>query len=333
MAKNCINPKCEKEIPSNATFCSFCGAQQIEDLKLTEEEKLRKELQELQGTIDLLKKALADAHQNNDSSVDSLDTIQKLQSQLTDLQSKNITLQSTVSIPNNNKPFPTAILVVGISLLILIGGLIGYFEFYVPFITDRDAPRYYSFATNTFIRSSKESGVEYNKLGSVPYGSELIIYSYESDWSEVKWMCPQTGETINGYISTVYILNQSDFTILNALWGDNDSKEIINTSKCRIALLNYFKEFGYTNEWRVFSKTKGSPLNSTYFYRVVNSDSKFTDFAVIIRNVNTGERKCLLFSFDDDETPHLVYEEIAPIAGDIAKIKRSINDGFIISYK
>ena len=86
MAKNCINPQCEKEIPSNATFCSFCGTQQGEHKNLSQEEKLRKEIVEMQDTIQLLKKALTDAQQNNDSSVEKQQVIESLQKQLDKVQ-------------------------------------------------------------------------------------------------------------------------------------------------------------------------------------------------------------------------------------------------------
>jgi hypothetical protein len=89
MAKNCINPGCGKEIPSSATSCPFCGAQQVEDVQLSEEEKLRKEMSEMQKTMTLLKKALANAQQNSDSSAEKEQQIAKLQKQLADMQSKN----------------------------------------------------------------------------------------------------------------------------------------------------------------------------------------------------------------------------------------------------
>jgi predicted RNase H-like nuclease (RuvC/YqgF family) len=63
MAKNCINPNCNNEIPSSAVYCSYCGAQQISDGDLSEEEKLRKELRTASQTIKLLKKSLADAQE------------------------------------------------------------------------------------------------------------------------------------------------------------------------------------------------------------------------------------------------------------------------------
>ena len=85
MAKNCINPKCDKEIPTSAVFCNFCGTQQVDNENLTEEGKLRKELSEQQETIALLKKALTDAQKNSDSSAKNMQKIEKLQKQLDEL--------------------------------------------------------------------------------------------------------------------------------------------------------------------------------------------------------------------------------------------------------
>jgi hypothetical protein len=239
----------------------------------------------------------------------------------------------------NKKSFPGTILIVGILLLLCVGGAIGYYQYYLPYVTDRDAPRYYTYAaTNTFLRSSQMSGVDYNILVKIPYGSELIVYNNKSEWSEVKW------NTTKGFISSPLILPKRDFYLLNSIWGDIDSREIINTVKCRMALLGYFKSNGYYGVideqirqevftvdsitpdlvWQVFSKQKDSKTNTTYYKRVTDKNSKFTDFAIIIKNPNTSERKCLLFSFSEDETPHLEYEEYAPATGDIVSIESGV---------
>jgi hypothetical protein len=141
MAKNCINPTCGKEIPSSATFCPFCGAQQVENVQLSEEEKLRKEMSEMQETMSLLKKALANAQQNSDSSVENVQEISDLQKQLADMQSKNKTLQNSVknSQPQKeSKSSSASVLTVGLTLLFVVG-LVGYFVFYKPNSIDRDA--------------------------------------------------------------------------------------------------------------------------------------------------------------------------------------------------
>jgi hypothetical protein len=325
MAKEC--PKCKKENPSSANVCMFCGTRFVEIKDLPEEEKLRKQINEMQETIQLLKKALADAQQNNDSSAENIQLVKNLQKKINDMQNKNDVLQKSIkTMPSetSHKSFPTTLLIVGLALLLVVGGLIGYFAFYMPYITDRDAPRFYTYTNGTILRSSEEAGADYNKIGSIPYGSELIVYNNGSLWSDVKWKNNQTNKALKGYISSALILPAGDFKILNNIWGDTDSKDIILTGKCRLALLNYFKANNLSG-WKVYSKLKNSKTNSTYFPKIVNPNSKFSDFAVIIKNDSTNERRCLLFNFDDDETPHLAYVEQAPPTGDIVSITRDYN--------
>ena len=130
-------------------------------------------------------------------------------------------------------------------------------------------------------------------------------------------------------------MEKKDFFLLNSIFGNQDSKETIITTKCRIALLNYFKEKQYIgkidpqlridagisvspnsyNQWQVFTKPKDAKPNSVLFKRLYNKNSQFTDFAVLITNSITKERRLLYFYFDDDETPHLLEEQRAPSDG------------------
>lgn len=205
-----------------------------------------------------------------------------------------------------------------------IGGWFYYQKVYLPEKIDREAPRYYTIANATNIRTSKSSGGDFNKIGSVPFGSELITYSYDTDWSEVK-----DANGNRGFVASDLIVEKSDFYRLNSIFGDASSREIIETVKCRRALLNYFKEHNYIgkiaqsdlqnivpqvqpnsqNQWQVFTRAKGVKPNSVYFSRVINSASKFTDFAVVITNISTQDKRLLLFTFADDESSSLVYEE------------------------
>ena len=174
----------------------------------------------------------------------------------------------------------------------------------------------------------------------MPYGTELITYEIDSEWARVKVNSPN-GDKQEGYVASSYILNKADFFLMNSIFGNQDSKETIITTKCRIALLNYFKERQYIgkiddqmrveagitivpngeNQWQVFTKPKDAKPNSVLFKRLYNKDSQFTDFAVIITNSVTGKKKLLYFYFDEDETPHLLAEQDAPSQGYIVDIK------------
>lgn len=207
-------------------------------------------------------------------------------------------------------------------MIVLIIGIIVFMALahqyvYVPYTIDRDAPRTYVFATNLFLRSSKVADVEYNRIGKIPYGAELITYSNSDGWAEVK----VDGQ--RGVVSSDYLLDYDDFHLLNGVWGNEDAKETIITAKCRLAILDYLKRHGLKTggkEWVVYTKNQEVKPNTVFFPRLANGYNNYTDFAFILTNNETKERKLVLYSFTEDEKPVLMYEENAPQEGDIKNI-------------
>lgn len=234
---------------------------------------------------------------------------------------------------------PVVLSIILAAVILCAGGFFVYNNIIKPRQIDKAAPRYYTFAPSVVLRSSKSSGADFNKIASLPYGTELITYDFGYEWSEVKVNSITSDEKMIGYIASPFILEKSDFFRLNSIFGDTESQSVIETSKCRRALLNYFKEQNYIgrlsametvelglpaptpeNQWQIYCLPKDAPTNNVYFKRLIRKDSKFTDFAVIIKNINTNERKLLFFYFDDDETPHLAVEQDAPEYGTIKNI-------------
>lgn len=215
--------------------------------------------------------------------------------------------------------------------LLLAGALwAGYQFWYKDYKRDNDAPRTYVFADNLFMRSTAVADVEYNRLGTIPYGSELITYSEENGWAYVK----ANGQT--GYVSKDFLLNAKDFQLLNGVWGNNDAKEVVATSKCRLAVLDYLKsgnlKTGSTG-WQIFTKQKEMKPNSVLFPKLNNGYDNFTEFAFIIKNNENGLRKLVLYSFKEDESPVFVYSEDAPEQGDIKSISYNRwNNKYNVTY-
>lgn len=260
---------------------------------------------------------------------------------------QNMDEKSMVSEPlskSSKKDIRYTWVVTGLLLIVVslsVGGYFYYKNVYLPAKIDKEAPRYYTFSHLTNMRSSQIVGVDYNKIASLPYGSELITYSYGTEWSSVK-----NGDK-KGFIASNLLLDKKDFYLLNSIWGDNDSRECVFTSKCRVALLNYFKDKGYIgkvspellndikqnfivnedNQWQVFCRNRSVKPNTVFYPRLFDKHSKFTDFAVLIKNIHTGDRKILIFTFSEDETPSLFYESDAPQEGCIKNI-RFVTDYF-----
>lgn len=277
---------------------------------------------------------------------------EELKKKVDELTKENASIKSGLTQKSSSYKGVIATIVIVATIALIVGGIFYYYNILIPRKRDAAAPRYYTIATSVNLRSSRSAGGNYNKIEELPYGTALITYEVDSEWLTVKTeKVSDNSEQQEGYVSSMHTLNKHDFFILNSIWGDAESKQVINTTKCRKALLNYFKEHGYigavsnedreaaginivpnvANQWQVFSKSKNSTSNTTYFKRLIDPESKFTDFAVIIKNINTEERKLLYFYFKDDETPILYREIDAPKTGYIKKIKLSQND-FVIDY-
>lgn len=223
--------------------------------------------------------------------------------------------QAPASTKRNNA------LIIGIALgaLVLVGLIAGYFMWYVPYAKDRDALRTYVVANNVFLRSSKVAGVEYNILSKVPYGSELITYSEDMEWAEIKV------NGVKGFVASPYLLKWNDFKLLNDVWASADAREYIESSKCRLAILDYCKsnQFNTGNEgWQLYTLQKNVKPNNVLFPRLNNGYDKFTEFAFILKNNATQERRFVIYSFDEEtERPVFLYEESAPMEGQIKNVK------------
>lgn len=215
------------------------------------------------------------------------------------------------------------IVAVAVAVLVLAGGLLGYFLWYVPYAKDRDALRTYVLANNVFLRSSQMAGVEYNILDKLPYGSELITYEKSAEWASVKV------KGMVGYVASLYLLVQADFVLLNGVWGDVDSKECIESSKCRLAILDFYKKNGLASGsggWQVYTKAKNQKPNTVFYPRIYNKNSKFTDFVFIVKDNASGKRMVVGYSFDDEtERPIFRFKSDAPTEGYIKNVSASYN--------
>lgn len=222
------------------------------------------------------------------------------------------------------------IVVTLISVVLII--ILGYHFWYKDYRIDQATPRTYVYATNLFLRSSKVADVDDNRLGTIPYGSELITYSNENGWAYVK------ADGQKGYVSSDYLLDTSDFLLLNSVWGNEEAKEVVSTAKYRLALLDYYKRAGLRGgtEWQLYTKALGAKEDNVFYSRLFNKNSPFVDFAFLLKNNQTGERRFVLYSVDNEtEQPIFCHAMEAPkdaFINDIICNKRSSNVRMTVYY-
>ena len=216
-------------------------------------------------------------------------------------------------------------------------GIIGYFLWYKSYIRDKNAERMYSYATSLALRSTPVSGVDYNAIGNILYGSEILVYSNTGEWSQCK------ANNKEGYAASKFLLSKQDFHILNGIFVDQNSRDAVVSTKCKKALLDYYNNKGFIGKideqlqldifdsvlhkevWQIFAKNIDIKPNTVVYPRIVNSTSKYTDFGCIITNIQTNKRRFLLFSFNELEEAKLESEQEAPDYGYINKIFKTSN--------
>lgn len=184
-------------------------------------------------------------------------------------------------------------------------------------------PHGYVFANELVLRSSKSVDRE-NRLGTIPYGTKMPIYTNEGGWAYVE------ANRQKGYVSSDFLLNETDFALLDGVWGNEEAKDMVNTSKCRVAMLDFIKKNGLSTGsggWQLFTKAKEMKPNSVTFPQLKDGYDSFSEFAFILKDNATGQRRSAVYAFREDETPVLRYYEDAPESGDIKSVSYSRSAG------
>jgi len=229
----------------------------------------------------------------------------------------------------------TFLITTAVLILLTAFGLF-YFFWYTPNLEDKNKIKKYCFIDVLNKRSSKTIDDEFNILGSCKYGEELVIEEEDGTWTTCKL------ENNVFYVASRYLLNKEDYYLLNSIFSDSDSRSAVAISKCRIALLDYFKQNKYIGNldlqtqkevfgnqlnypvWELKAEKKEIKPNTVYYlFGDSINPQKITDFGCIIKNNASGERRCLIFSFSDSEVPKLEYEAQSPDTRYIESIHKS----------
>ncbi|MGX8713177.1 MAG: hypothetical protein ACSW8I_05780 [bacterium] len=348
-------PECGVKVSVNIECCPNCGY----PIKTASAENIS-----ASGTpaIQSNKKVITD------SSADKRESVPKTKATNEEEQRNNVSPNDTLSHTQSKVPAkekerksPLGIILLIVGLVLIAGGVAFWYyrtNVYLPAKRDAEAPRYYVLARNINMRSSPDFDVEHNKIGSLSYGTEVIVYDSVKNCNKpylygkfapvdargkvIKDKC------IEGYLAYDYMATKADYFLLNSIFGNEDARKILSEARYKKALLAYFKannyrgnisndqivEYGIDNKfktaerWQVFCRHEKATSNNIYRSKKYRKDSKYTDLAVIIKNLDTGKRKLLYFVFDDDERFALLAEQDAPYSGYMKDRIRKLNDSY-----
>ena len=148
-------------------------------------------------------------------------------------------------------------------------------------------------------------------IGSYPYGTEVNVFQvFDNDWAEVS-----IGDK-KGFMSFEYLVLPETFYNIDGMYGNENAKEMISSTKYRKAISTYLKDNNFTSKipitererlygkddqkevWQIFAEGPKSYYN-TFCYGDYNGDKK-NDAAFIITNVKTGNRKLIVLNIETE---------------------------------
>lgn len=196
---------------------------------------------------------------------------------------------------------------------------------------DDDGDKHIVVAENLFFRSSPSAITDNNLINRLSYGTELKLLGREGDWAEVE----VEGE--HGYVGWRYILPDSSFTRLNRAWDTANIREIVDQNRSRLAVLDYINKHSLETGapyWQIhYANEKGKMPNNVAWPDLKNMCDKYPEFAFIIENDMTHERRMAIYSFNPDtEEPMLIYDQPVEYEGMIQDISIDRRGNIQISF-
>ena len=359
-------PECGRMVSPNAEECPHCGAP-IKELLAKQEIDTPVDNQRGVPATDSDKSLLSQEEQFPEKVIVDNSKGEEADNNLQTVPAKDAAIDPPQQKTEKRKvPIGIIILIIG---LLFVAGSVGFWFYhtnvYLPEKRDAEAPRYYVMAQNINMRSSPEFEADYNKIGTFPYGTEIIVYdSVKTGLKPYLYgkYAPRDAKgkvikekVVEGYLAYDYMATKADFFMLNSIFGNDDARKMLSESRYKKALLDYFKKNHYkgnisrdkmieyginpnaTQSWQVFCRHEKATSNNVYRSRKYKKDSKYPDLAVIIKNINGYERRLLYFVFDDDETFRLLLQQPAPYSGYMKdrtlKLKNADNGGYYVEVE
>lgn len=226
------------------------------------------------------------------------------------------------------------------------------------------APRYYvtGWSTTNMYPTTDFSNKK-NYIRKYQYGTELLVLdSVPGNYFHCVYAPRDASgkiikdECVEGYIPYRYMMTKPDFYLMNSIFGNENANAMFDSIRYRIAILDYYKKQHYkgnltdseiekygidksyknAERWQVFCEHPDSLFNNVYRSSKYNRYHKL-NIAVIIKNLDTYERKLLFFTFDQNENPSLLFEQPMPREGYIKnrtlKLERNFNGNYYATYE
>ena len=185
-------------------------------------------------------------------------------------------------------------------MILLLSGV--YWFWLKDYLNERNLPHNNVFAENLILRSSKDSEDENNIITLLPYGTDVLLLEDSKDgWYKVK------ADGKEGYVAGKYLLSPERFKLLDNIWGDEDIRQLVSESIYRLGILDFLEKAAPQElddsiaNWKIDNQPFYS-YNNVAFPDLKNGYDSIQDFAFIIKNPYLGQRKAVIYTYDNNGT-------------------------------
>ena len=235
-------PECGRMVSPNAEECPHCGAP-IKELLAKQEIDTPVDNQRGVPATDSDKPLLSQEEQFPEKVIVDNSKGEEADNNLQTVPAKDAAIDPPQQKTEKRKvPIGIIILIIG---LLFVAGSVGFWFYhtnvYLPEKRDAEAPRYYVMAQNINMRSSPEFEADYNKIGSFPYGTEIIVYdSVKTGLKPYLYgkYAPRDAKgkvikekVVEGYLAYDYMATKADFFMLNSIFGNDDARKMLSESR------------------------------------------------------------------------------------------------------
>ena len=189
---------------------------------------------------------------------------------------------------------------------------------------DGNGETYYVFADELILRSSKVARSATNQRAILPYGTKVEVESVADGWADVR----ANGQ--EGYVSPDYLLDEADFQLLEGVFFDADSRQVVEKTRERLALLDFLKRKGLKTGkgGAMLVGVKNDLYEDDVWKGLLKVNNWVTDcFAFVLTVEGQAERPLAVYNMSVDGKPELLYETTTTKEGALWEVRRKGGDG------
>lgn len=199
--------------------------------------------------------------------------------------------------------------------LVVVGGLATFF------MMDGFGKEKRVLITNVFMRQYADINSSKVREKSYQEGESFQVLAEEGNWLKIK-----AADGNIGYMLSEYYATPAEYTFIQGIFADQETKELFTSARHKITLLNYFKK----NNWigdisdqvekeiygdissREIRQVHGLEQKSRFNVTVIMDLTPYEKYDLVCLIRGESDEHLIIYAYEDDNTPVEIYTKTIP---------------------